>query len=120
MTGKCNLSSVSCVEQLQLNLEKIKFDNIQLVERMTEVQKERAELKHKNTCLIKKMEAQESRIHELEIQNKNFRENLDRMSHELSSQLEVMKVMNYKLRDEKEMLETRLSESQECKSSKVV
>ena len=81
---------------------------MQLVEKVTELQQERAELEHENACLLQDMKAQDHKIKELEIQNKNFRENLERMDEELVCQQKIMKEMNDKLRNEKENLQTKL------------
>ena len=81
---------------------------MQLVEKITEVQRERAELEHENKCLLQEMEAKVVRIKELEIQNKNFRENLERMSEELACQQKIMKELNDKLLNEKEQLKSKL------------
>ena len=103
-----SLTSISYTETQQPELEEIRSNNMQLVEKITEVQRERAELEHENKCLLQEMEAKVVRIKELEIQNKNFRENLERMSEELACQQKIMKELNDKLLNEKEQLKSKL------------
>ena len=88
-----------------MNLEK---DNAQLVVRITEIQRERAETEHDNLCLRQDLEQRDKKIRDLETQNRNLRNSLGHMERDLGTQLQAMKDLCQTLREEKEELERRL------------
>ena len=89
--------------------QSLENDNAQLIDRITEIQKERAEVEHEKICLLKDVEVRDRTIEELKIQNNNLKKNLSQLEQDLSSQLQAMTALCDKLRDEKDTLEQKLS-----------
>ena len=96
-------------DRVKSECQSLENDNAQLIDRITEIQKKRAEVEHEKICLLKDVEVRDRTIEELKIQNNNLKKNLSQLEQDLSSQLQAMTALCDKLRDERDTLEQKLS-----------
>ena len=89
-------------------MSSLEEDNVKLVVRITDIQRERSELEHDNLCLQEDIQLRDRKIQELEKQNGHLKNSLRHMECDLNMQLHAMKSICETLRDEKETLERRL------------
>ena len=82
-------------------IDAVKYNNQELIEKITEVQMENAELKHKISLVQDVLKAEKGNVKQLACEKESFRVNVNTMSHDLAVQLKMLKLVQ----EEKEELE---------------
>ena len=95
-------------DDLMTEIEAVRCNNQELIQRITEVQMENAELKHQISLLQDYLKTEKGNVKQLECEKESFRVNVNTMSHDLVVQLKLLKLVQ----KEKEELEKEKTELQ--------